>query len=365
MINIIQRRKVWFLSSIIMVIISVAALATWGLKFGIDFTGGTMMEVGFPSATLTNEEVKGALASLNLGEVNIQSSETGTMFLRFKNVDEPTHQQILAALDQKAREKAAPATSDKVDIAPQPVEIQTADANGNPVDVTASPVAESAAAPAATVSADAESAAAVSSTTYEFVQEKSFETIGPSVGSELKSSAQWALVIAVIAIILYIAWAFRKVSYPISSFKYGIVAATALVHDVLSTVGVFAILGHFMNVEVGITFVAALLTILGYSNHDTIVVFDRIRENLFRFGTKNFEETVNGCVNETLARSINTSFTVILTLLALFLFGGETIRYFVLTLIVGVTFGTYSSIFLASPLLVEWQKYDERKKNAR
>jgi preprotein translocase subunit SecF/SecD/SecF fusion protein len=118
-----------------------------------------------------------------------------------------------------------------------------------------------------------------------------------------------------------------------------------------------------MNVEVGISFVAALLTIIGYSNHDTIVVFDRIRENLFKYRSADFEDTVNRCVNETLARSINTSFTVILTLTALFLFGGSSIHYFVLALLVGIIFGTYSSIFIASPLLVTWQQYDNKKKN--
>jgi preprotein translocase subunit SecF len=367
MINIIQRRKIWFSISLAMVVLSIAALAMWGLKFGIDFTGGTMMEVGFTGASLSSDEIKSVMAPMNLGEITVQPSQSGTVFLKFKDVDETTHQQILAALDKKVAEKlgapaAVPAEEQKQNTPVQPVEIQALDASGNPVSVDATPVSVDAAPadPAAVTAAPAETTPAPSA--YQHVSEKSFESIGPSVGNELKSSATWALAIAVIAIILYIAWAFRKVSYPISSYKYGIIAATALVHDVLSTVGVFAILGHFWGMEVGISFIAALLTILGYSNHDTIVVFDRIRENLFRFGSRNFEETVNGCVNETLTRSINTSFTVILTLSALFLFGGESIRDFVLALIIGVTFGTYSSIFLASPLLVTWQQYDDKKK---
>jgi preprotein translocase subunit SecF len=384
MIKIIQRRKIWFGLSIFMVVASIAALLMWGLRFGIDFTGGTLMEVGFNGTNLSNDEIKSALAPLNLGEINIQSSESGTDFLKFKDVDENTHQQILTDLDKKAGEKlGASATPAAATVAPtatdastpaapaaqnapvQPVQVDAVDANGNNVAVQAEPVnVDATATPAATEAAPAATDVSTTATAgaFKYVNEKSFESIGPSIGNELKSSAAWALLIAVIAIILYIAWAFRKVSFPISSYKYGIVAATALLHDVLTTVGVFSVLGHFLGVEVGISFVAALLTILGYSVHDTIVVFDRIRENLFRFGSRDFEETVNICVNETMARSINTSFTVILTLTALFLFGGESIRYFVLTLIVGVTVGTYSSIFVASPLLVEWQKFDEKRR---
>jgi preprotein translocase SecF subunit len=390
MIKIIQRRKIWFALSLFMVVTSIAALAVWGLRLGIDFTGGTLMEVGFNGTSLSNQEIKDALKGLNLGEINIQSSGSGTTFLRFKNVDETTHQAILTALNKEAASmlgtgasvptagSATPIITTQQNAAQQnapirPVQIDAKDASGSNVAVDAVPVTtpapatDAAATPGATAPTDtsaqqASTTAQATATDNKYVAEKSFESIGPVVGNELQSSAKWALAIAVIAIILYIAWAFRKVSYPVSSFKYGIIAAVALLHDVLSTVGVFAVLGHFLGIEVGISFVAALLTILGYSVHDTIVVFDRIRENLFRFGSRDFEETVNNCVNETLARSINTSFTVILTLTALFLFGGSSIRYFVLALIVGVTVGTYSSIFVASPLLVTWQKFDDNRK---
>ena len=193
-------------------------------------------------------------------------------------------------------------------------------------------------------------------------QNTRLDYIGPSISSEIKKKAIWALTIAVVGIALYIAYAFRKVSRPIQSWKYGIGAVVALVHDVLITVGIFSVLGHFSSIEIGTPFIAALLTILGFSVHDTIVVYDRTRENLLRSGGKvDFGETVNQSLNETMARSINTSFTVIITLLAIFIFGGETIKNFTLALLFGITFGTYSSIFVASALMVDWWKYEKVK----
>jgi preprotein translocase subunit SecF len=168
------------------------------------------------------------------------------------------------------------------------------------------------------------------------------------------------IVLANIAIIIYIAWTFRKISKPIASWKYGVIAVIALVHDVFITVGFFAFFGQFYGIEINAAFIAAILTVLGYSVHDTIVVFDRTRENLLKHPGNNFEDTVENSVNQTLSRSINTSLTVMLTLFAILLFGGQSIRDFVLTLIIGVTFGTYSSIFLASPLLVTWNKFDHK-----
>lgn len=327
-----------------------------------------MMEVGFNGTSLSSQEIKDALKAQNLGEIDVQPSGQGTVFIKFKNVDETTHQAILADLDNKAATKLGvdpnaaqnPAGAEQNKNADQSAaqsqpQIQAKDANGNDVAVGVQQAEQ----PQGESSKNGTGAAG---TDRKYVSEKSFETIGPVVGNELKSSAIWAIIIAVIAIILYIAWAFRKVSYPVSSFKYGIIAAAALLHDVLTTVGIFAILGHFLNIEVGISFVAAILTILGYSVHDTIVVFDRTRENLFKYRTGDFEDTVNRCVNETLVRSINTSFTVVLILAVMFLFGGQSIRYFVLTLMIGVTVGTYSSIFVASPLLVTWQKFDDKRK---
>lgn len=187
------------------------------------------------------------------------------------------------------------------------------------------------------------------------------EFTGSSVSDQIKKNALTAVILANIGIGLFIAWAFRKVSRPVPSWQYGIGAVVALVHDVLITVGVFAFLGKFHNVEVGVPFIAALLTILGFSVHDTIVVYDRIRENLLKSGSKErFEDVVNKSLNETMMRSINTSMTVIIVLLAIVLFGGESIRYFSVALLVGIFFGTYSSIFVASALLVTSYKFKLR-----
>lgn len=193
------------------------------------------------------------------------------------------------------------------------------------------------------------------------VREKSFETLGPTIGDETRSNALKAVGIAIVAITLYIAFAFRHVSKPVSSWKFGVSAIIALIHDVLIVLGVFAILGHFLGVEVDSLFITAILTIMGFSVHDTIVVFDRIRENLIK-NVRNlpFKDVVNNSFNETLARSLNTSITVVLVLLALLLFGGESIRWFIVAFMVGMIVGTYSSIFIASAILVEWYTLDEK-----
>lgn len=188
------------------------------------------------------------------------------------------------------------------------------------------------------------------------------EFTGSSISDQIKKNALMAVILANLGIGIFIAWAFRKVSRPVPSWQYGIGAVIALVHDVLITVGVFAFLGKFHGVEVGIPFIAALLTILGFSVHDTIVVYDRIRENLLKSSSKEkFEDVVNKSLNETLARSINTSLTVLLVLAAIVLFGGESIRYFSIALLVGIFFGTYSSIFVASSLLVTSYKLKLKK----
>jgi len=192
------------------------------------------------------------------------------------------------------------------------------------------------------------------------VLEERFETIGAAISSHLRERSMYAAVAVVLAIILYIGYTFRKVSKPVQSWKYGVTAIIALFHDVIITMAVFAVLGHYAGVEVGISFVVALLTIMGYSVNDTIVVFDRIRENLIKRGSDQFDETVNMGVKQSITRSLNTSLTTLLVLVALFVFGGESIHYFSLTLIVGIVVGTYSSIFLASPLLVEWANYKKR-----
>lgn len=191
--------------------------------------------------------------------------------------------------------------------------------------------------------------------TFGELEELRFDSIGPVIGEELKRKSVWALILIFVAIIAYVAWSFRKVGQQVKSWKYGLLTIVAALHDVMITLGVAALLGHLLDLSVGTAFVAALLTILGYSVNDTIVVFDRIRENLKR-DHGNFEATVGLSVKETIARSINTSITTFLALLAVYIFGGETTKEFALILMVGILAGAYSSIFLASPLLVAWQK---------
>ncbi len=193
-------------------------------------------------------------------------------------------------------------------------------------------------------------------------EELSYQSIGPSVGKAVRSKAILALVFVLVGISLYIAYAFRKVYRPISSWKYGWITLATLVHDVLIPAGLLAILGHYKNIEIDTNFLVAMLVVMGFSVHDTIVVFDRIRENLLKERAKtDFRTLVNQSVNQTLGRSVNTSLTLILVLLALYFAGPASLHYFVLALLVGVVTGIYSSIFVASPLLVIWQGMTDKK----
>jgi len=386
MIKIIQRRKIWFALSSLLFVASVIALMNWGVKLGIDFTGGTLMEFTFNDKTLTSQEIKDSLKDLNLGDVSVQFSGEKDVLVRFKDVDEDTHQKILEALDKVVSDKAGaesgnssitPASDsgvleNKAETSPQgetkvnekvnPALVETGNASTG-----ASNVAITSVDSGATISAEGSGdvkiePVSISGGALKNIEEKRFDSIGPAIGSELKSNAIWAIMIALVAMVVYIGWAFRKVSYPISSFKYGLVATFALFHDVTITLGVFSFLGHFYNVEIGLPFVAAILAVLGYSVNDTIVVFDRTRENLLRSGISDFEEIVNKSVNETMTRSINTTYTTLLVLFCVYLFGGESIRYFIVALFVGIFFGTYSSIFIASPLLVTWHNWDLKRR---
>lgn len=292
--NIIARRKYFFIFSGILVLASLILFFVQGLKLGIDFTGGTLMEVDLKKTSLSKEDAKKALFELGIEGLNVQFSSEGSILARFVSVSDEEN----GVVEKKIEEK-----------------------------IKGAQVART-------------------------------EFISSMISSELRNKTIQALFYAIAGIILYIAWAFRKVSFPVKSWKYGVAAVVALAHDVIITIGVFVLLGKFFGTEVGISFIAALLTILGYSVNDTIVVFDRIRENLSRAGSKeNFEETINKSLNETLGRSISTSLTVMLVLLAIVLWGGTSLFEFSLALLVGVFFGTYSSIFVASALVVElWKR---------
>jgi preprotein translocase subunit SecF len=335
--NIIKYEAIPFTISSILFLVSVVLLVTLGLKPGIDFTGGSLIEVAFTQAERPSvAQVTDSLAPLSLGEVQIQPAGDTNMIIKTRFISEEEHQSVLRTLrDAFPADQPSDATDTVNETSPIVV-----DTDGEGV--------------VQMIDVSAGLGSAVS------VREERVETVGPSISAHLVERA-WEIGLAVIvAIILYVAYAFRKVSKPVSSWKFGVTAVIALVHDVMITIGVFALLGHFLDVEVNISFVVALLTILGYSVNDTIVVFDRIRENLVKYGYSKFEYVINTGVNQTLVRSFNTSFTTLLVLFALFFFGGESIKYFALALIVGIGFGTYSSIFLASPLLAVWERIGKR-----
>lgn len=191
-------------------------------------------------------------------------------------------------------------------------------------------------------------------------KELRYDSVGPVIGKELSRNAFYQLLLVSFGIVCYLAYAFRRVPKPVTPWRFGWSAIIALLHDLLFVLGVFSLLGHFKGVEVDSMFVTAMLTVLGFSVHDTIVVFDRIRENLKVYGGQTIEFVVNHSIAQTFVRSLNTSLTVLFVLLAMLLFGGESIRYFVLALFIGIIVGTYSSIFIASPVLVLWQKWKTR-----
>jgi len=284
------------------------ALIVFGLPLGRDFTGGSLVELRYEGERPSTGAIDEILITQGFPKALVQPTGSDGFIIRFPSLSEKEHKMIVKALGVVESKTEETATS-----------------------TTSTPAAF----------------------------EERFDSIGPVIGEELKRNALIALTAAVAGIVLYIAWAFRKISKPLSSWKYGVVAIVALMHDTIIPTGIFAALGHWYGVEIDMLFVTALLTILGFSVHDTIVVFDRVREHLRRGGEENFSSLVNQSVNETLARSLNTSLTVVFVLGAVLFFGGSSTFYFVLALLIGVIVGTYSSIFIASPLLVtieRWQK---------
>ena len=292
--KIIQKKNIWLAISGVLFVIFLAAMLAWGLKLGIDFTGGSLLEVSFKGSRPTVVQVEAGLAELKLSSLIVQPAGEQDLQLKFQETSEEVHQSVLAKLN-----RLAPA------------------------------------------------------------EELRFESVGPSIGQELKTKSLYAIFFVLVAVLIYISYVFRKVSKPVASWKYGLSAIIAMFHDAVITVGVFAVLGHVYGTEINTAFVAAVLTVLGYSVHDSIVVFDRIRENLPK-SDLDFPGTVNMSLNQTLGRSINTSLTTLLVLTSIVLFGGATIRPFALALAIGIFIGTYSSIFFASPLLVIWEKLGKK-----
>lgn len=275
-------------------VVAIIFLFKFGLKFGIDFTGGSQLEVQFTQQRPERGDVEEKLKDLNLGSLTVQPAESQNMILKFQDSSREKKDEALKKLEEMA--------------------------------------------------GGAES-----------VKELRYDSVGPSIGAEMKQKSVFAIFWVLIAIVIYISIAFSKVSKPVASWKYGSSALFAMFHDVIITLGVFAVLGEYYKYEINTPFVAAALTVIGYSVHDTIVVFDRIRENLPK-SEEDFEGTVNTSLNQTLIRSLSTSLTSLLTLLAITIFGGASIRPFALALTIGIGIGTYSSIFVAAPLLVAWEK---------
>lgn len=287
--------NLFFLLPAALSILAIISIAMWGLKPGIDLSGGTLLQVTYDGAQPTVAQVQTAAQPLNLGELRVQPSGTNSYSIRVRALSDAEHQSLGKAL-----------------------------------------------------------------ATLGNVHEDQFTSVGPVIGQELLTKGLIAFGLVTLCIILFIAFAFRHVSKPVASWKYGVVVIITLAHDVLVPTGVFALLGHSNGAEVDSLFIVGLLTILGISINDTIVVFDRVRENLALNEAQHkrvpYDEVVGSSIVQTIARSNNTSLTVVIMLAALYFVGPTTTQDFALTLIIGMIAGTYSSIFLAAPLLVFWEK---------
>ncbi len=293
-------RKIFFALSALLSLAAIVILFVSPPHLGIDFSGGTLLEISAPNG-ISVDSAKEAVMGTPAADASIRSSGERGISIRSKALSEDDKQTILNNIQGQLAEEVTLVRA---------------------------------------------------------------TTIGPSIGSSLTRKAAFALVWTILAIVIFIAFAFRKVSKPVSSWKYGMAAIVALVHDVLLAVGFYAVLGITHGAEIDLLFVSAVLAILGYSVHDTIVVFDRVRErlrtNMEQNKREDFVETVGLSIKQTMGRSINTSVTIFITLLALVIWGPTVITSFALVLLFGVVIGTYSSICLASPLLITFQKWQKK-----
>jgi len=294
MFNVVKNRNYFFGFSLLLTILSIISIFTWKLNLSIDFRGGSNIEISLPNAEENLNKIREIGRESGLKIDSVRTSDNNKVIIRTDDLSTNEHSLFIENLKSEFSDKVA---------------------------------------------------------------EENYQTVGPVVSRDLTNKTIWSVVIASIAIILYIAYAFRRIPKPASSWRFGLAAVAALIHDLIITTGFVSIVGHFYSwMQVDALFITALLTIMGFSVHDTIVIFDRLRENLIRKPESDIETLANDSIIQTLSRSINTSLTTILVLTALFLIGGESIRHFVLILIAGITFGTYSSIFIASNILVVWSK---------
>ncbi len=323
-----------------------------GLQFSIDYTGGTKWEIRFRDQAVTPERAKAVLAKQGFGDSIVQTTSDGFLLLRTRAIG------FVAAPSPTPAASASPGASAAA--SGSPAASASPSASATPA-ASASPVASPA--PSASPTAGevtrtgeiGDLAAALEAELGPIDAQRQLTTIGPVISSELTQQAILLVIIGSIGILLWMTFRFRD-------FRFGMTALVALIHDVIVVVGAFAVLGTFFGLEVDGLFVTAMLTIIGFSVHDTIVVYDRVRENRARHAGERFSAIVNHSILQTLARSINTSLVVVFTLTALFLFGGDSIRPFILALLIGITSGTYSSIFNAAPLLTVWEEWEVRRK---
>lgn len=291
MFDFIRYRKWFYLLSLALVVVSLIGLFAWGLNWGIDFRGGSSIYVEYEAGPPALSELRTELKQLDLGEIEVRTAgERGVMVQLTEQLDDDLRNEILDRLGQ----------------AGQLVE-----------------------------------------GSYEF------ETISAMISRELAGKTQQAVLISILVILIYVSWAFIKINRPVPSWQYGLTALLALIFDVMVMLGVFIFLGHFTGLEINVPIITALLIVFGYSINDSVVVFDRIRENLLKGVGRDYPETVNYALNQSLGRSFKTSLTTIIVLLFLLFFGGTTLYFFALALIIGIISGTYSSLFIASPLLVD------------
>jgi len=284
--NFLRYSNIYLIFSGLLIILSIVSFALFGLQLGIDFTGGSILEVEYERETPFIEDIQNNLSNLDLGSVVVQPAGEKGIIVRMPPISEDVHQEVLERL-------------------------------GN-------------------------------------VQERRFESIGPVIGIELQEKTRTIVGLSLLSIVLYVMFAFRRVVQPVRAWNWSVVALLTLLHDVVITLGVLSLLGEFVGMQIQIPILVALLTVIGYSINDTVVVFDRIRENIMRRVGFDFRDTVNQSLQQTLSRSINTSLTTLVVLLALLLFGGGTLWSFALTLVIGVIVGTYSSLFVAPVLLAKW-----------
>jgi len=286
----INKRKIFYSFSIAMIAGSILCLSIFGFNLGIDFTGGSLWEV--TSLNIKNNTIKivDYLEDEGLGQINVQTTNENSLILRFSNISEERHIQLFGKLQE---------------IIPS-------------------------------------------------IQERKFESIGPSIGQELKFKSIWAVLLVFFGILAYLSYAFRHSSFRVPSYRYGILAVLVLVHDIVFIIGLFSLLGKLSGWEVNSDFLVALLVVAGYSVHDTIVVFDRVRENIRLKTKEGLTQIINLSINQTLLRSLNTSLTTVFPLIALYFLGPVSIKILVIAMISGIIIGTYSSICLAAPLLYNW-----------